>query len=140
MQGYIYIGSPLVPAFSIVAISDRTVLDVAGDMSKKLPIIERAYVLHQELMSQHDVDADPAKVEELQQLTNTLLFRYSTEPAQDLFIAGLRKHQRPGHLIMWFYTENGQVKYRTAQRFFTELFDGPMPFSAQQEYIEIMNY
>jgi hypothetical protein len=140
MQGFIYAGCATEPAFSIVAISDQTVLDVAGDMSQRQSIIDRAYALHQELVSQHDVEADPIKVEELQQLTNTLLFKFSTEPSQELFIGGLRKGVRPGHLVMWFYEENQQVKFRTAQRFFTEQFSGPMPVSVQAEYVEILNY
>ncbi len=140
MRGFIYVGCAEQPTFSIVAISDQTVLGVAGYANQKQSIIDRAYSLHQELMSQHDLDADPAKVEELQQLTNTLLFHFSTEPAQELFITGLRKGLRPGHYVIWFFIENEQVKFRTAQRFFSELFDGPMPCSVQQEYVEILNY
>lgn len=140
MQGFIYVGGSTEPNFSIVAICDQTVMDVTGDARQKQSLIDRSYALHQELLSMHDIEADPAKAEELQQLTNTLLFKFSTEPAQELFINGLRKNVRPGHLVMFIYAENGQLKFRTSQRFFTEAFNGPMPPSVQAEYFELLNY
>lgn len=138
MRGFIYIAGEDAPQFSVVAIHDKYKINATGTQEEKQSVIDAAYELHLSLSHNPQKDEDPALVEALQRLANALLFGFQADPTQALFTELLQNNTTPGHWLLWCYRENNVLKFRTAQRFFTEDFAGPMPVSSQHDYIEIL--